>query len=112
MITRYELVPVRSSRKSYYGKATVESAPQSQVYDLWSYNTRVATVNATRGKIQVAASSETGSNSDRLHSRTTVGHILDFLYQLGVTFDSMNWDGKWHDITLDMTSERYHGEVN
>ena len=67
----YELNPMFDSRKSFYGKAVVESNPKTGDLTLRSYGTKVAVIKA--GKLEVFGT----------HSVTTLRHIKEFMRQNG-----------------------------
>lgn len=73
---RSQLAPFHDSRKSFYGKATVEHEGDSDV--LYSYNTRVAEVNNSTRTAKVHGT----------YSPTTLRHIKEFLKQHGYRADS------------------------
>lgn len=64
-----DLIPRYDSRKSFYGKAKVQS--EKGVKTLYSYGTPVATVE--NGKARIRGT----------YSSTTLRHIKDFLQQEG-----------------------------
>lgn len=68
--TRYD------SRKSFYGKARVETSPNTGEIYLVSYSTKVASI--CEGKAEVYG----------LYSDTTTCHIKEFLKQNGFKADS------------------------
>ena len=67
----YELNPMFDSRKSFYGKAFVESDPKTGDLTLKSYGTKVAVIKA--GKLKVFGT----------YSVTTLRHIKEFMRQNG-----------------------------
>lgn len=67
----YELNPMFDSRKSFYGKAVVESNPKTGDLTLRSYGTKVAVIKA--GKLEVFGT----------YSATTLRHIKEFMWQNG-----------------------------
>ena len=67
----YELNPLFDYRKSFYGKAVVESNPKTGDLTLRSYSTKVAVIKA--GKLEVFGT----------YSVTTLRHIKEFMRQNG-----------------------------
>ena len=67
----YELNPMFDYRKSFYGKAFVESDPKTGDLTLKSYGTKVAVIKA--GKLKVFGT----------YSVTTLRHIKEFMQQNG-----------------------------
>ena len=67
----YELNPMFDNRKSFYGKAFVESDPKTGDLTLRSYGTKVAVIKA--GKLEVFGT----------YSVTTLRHIKEFMRQNG-----------------------------
>lgn len=119
MITRYELTPVQriSCTTNFYGKAIVEATvstdPELRLYDLWSYNTRVATVNLTTGRVWVAAKSPNQTALLLPHSPTTVRHIRTFLSEMYVSLDQSEWTGRWINLTAaDVYHPEYDGKIH
>lgn len=70
-----ELNPIKDTRKSFYGKALVETNENSGVVTLYSYNTPVCKWYGERYVIN------TNVDKDLLFSQTTLRHIKEFLYQ-------------------------------
>ena len=73
-----ELVPQYDARKSFYGKAKVETDTELGVTSLYSYGTLVAAVFRYMGDNGRAAVYGT-------YSATTLRHIKEFLKQHGFT---------------------------
>ena len=67
----YELNPMFDYRKSFYGKAVVESNPKTGDLTLRSDSTKVAVIKA--GKLEVFGT----------YSVTTLRHIKEFMRQNG-----------------------------
>ena len=76
---RTELYPNYDSRKSFYGKAIVETEPGKPV-DLYSYGTLVARIDY--------AQSPTIPQVFGTYSATTLRHIKEFLKQNHFTADN------------------------
>lgn len=76
-----ELYPLWDSRKSFYKKAYI-SYEGNGVYNLYSYNTLVCTID--NNKIIL--------NRYSFYSNTTIRHLKDFLYQyLNTTSATYNY---------------------
>jgi hypothetical protein len=72
-----ELLPRYDSRKSFYGKARIETTPEGWLV-LISYDTKVAVINPKPHRVKVYGT----------HSSTTLRHIKEFLKQNGFRADS------------------------
>ena len=78
IIITTELLPEYDARKSFYGKAKVETDTETGVTSLYSYGTLVATVflhSGDNGRATVYGT----------YSATTLRHIKEFLKQHGFT---------------------------
>lgn len=77
----YELIPIHSNAKSFYGKAKVKTVEtdSTKVMTLYSYDTKAACVVLDK---------ETGSKTYNLFgvfSQTTTRHQKEFFRQMGMT---------------------------
>lgn len=86
----YDLSPVKSSQKSFYGKARVEVKDDGTKV-LWSYNTPVCKIE--NGKATLLRRGYLGWAS----SPTTLKHVRDFLAQNGFEVGSRNELAKMYD---------------
>ena len=77
----YELIPIHSNVKSFYGKAQVQlnKTGNTEVYTLFSYDTKVATcVKDTETNNMTSALVDIFSN-------TTTRHQKEFFQQMGMS---------------------------
>lgn len=95
----YELKPIYSKQKSFYGKAMVYVDTGADThYILRSYNTPVLAVEvAENGDVYI-------SRLWASYSATTGRHVRDFTYQVcGYVLNKPEWDkmavGYWYKLT-------------
>lgn len=80
MDNTYELKPIYTNQKSFYGKALVKGTNDEGLV-LYSYNTKVAQKNKQVLKV---------THNKNYLSSTTLKHIKEFMQQLGYSKMSKN----------------------
>ena len=99
----YELNPIYSSRKSFYGKAKIMTGQDdfgAAVYTLVSYGTPVLAIRKMDGNYYVIRLWDSWS-------ATTGRHVNEFALQiLGRSLFKKEWDAMRRGYTYKMTSDR------
>lgn len=77
----YELIPIHSNVKSFYGKAKVQlnKTNNTEVYTLLSYDTKVATC------VKDTETNNITSTLVDIFSNTTTRHQKEFFQQMGMS---------------------------
>lgn len=77
----YELIPIHSNVKSFYGKAKVwlNKTDNTEVYTLFSYDTKVATC------VKDTEANNTTCTLVDIFSSTTTRHQKEFFQQMGMS---------------------------
>lgn len=97
-IAMFELVPHYENRKSYYGKAVVETCSGEGGFYLYSYGTEAAFVSSVEREITLTWAWD--------YSATTLRHVREFLAQYA---DAAFAHTSKRDIARALESGELHG---